>query len=583
MTIPPEKMIDRIDKSFRYFFKKIIGLKNAPFQDHLDNILSNKDLYKKIAIAYARDHGKSTHLSIAYPLWEIAKNHNLRILLVSSTSSVTGAFMTEIIGHIEKNKAYQMWSQAIDPFNKGVVPQFKGSRKASEKWSGSSIIIGREDLNIKDPTINAVGLFGSILSKRADIIIVDDLVNQVNSMTEDQRLKVIDWFYTTIMPVLVPGGRIVYLGNTWHQDDLVARLMKDPQFDYRKRRPAIIHESKHPEEWQNWSAIILDESLEVLMRKQKAEAYYQDHKVLMEEGVEVLWPDRWSYKELYLKRLSNSYAFERMYQCDPSNRPNQRIKDEWIEAALKKGRPFKLQREPNKGMILAISCSGLDLAISDETGSDDTVLLTLDKIQYGDDKLGLKGGDFIIRNIQRGKFSPNQVRMMMKDHLDKDEVAGSRVETVGYQDAIRRDMADMGYEEKITGYHTGGEKNDPDIGVNSLAILLELGKLILPSDASDYNTAHLISQLANEMRAFPDGHTGDSLMALWFAYSEIRDKSSSGLIIPSTFMEHEIQTLDTKNVVDFHKAEEKADKDIREEQEYERSNFNRMMNKAMQR
>ena len=495
---------------------KVVGLKNAPFQDELDDILSDWNLYKKIAIAFARDHGKTTHISVAYPLWEIARNHNLRILLISSSATVTETFMTEIVGNIERNDRYKRWAMIIDPHKKGVSPQFKSSRKASEKWTGNSIIIDREDLNLKDPTINAIGLFGSILSKRADIIIIDDLVNQVNSMTELQRLKVIDWFYTTILPVLVPGGRIVYLGNTWHQDDLVARLLKDPQFDYRKKRPAIIHESNHPELWEQWASIILDESLEVLIRKQKAEAFYQEHKDLMEEGVEVLWKERWSYKELYLKRLSNSYAFERMYQCDPANRPNQRIRDEWIEEAIRKGAKYKLQRKPHTDVTISISCSGLDLAISEEESSDDTVLLTLDKVQFGSGEL--KAGDFIIRNIERGKFSPNEVRVKLKDHLDNDGVQGCRVETVGYQDAIRRDMSDLGYTEKITGYHTGGEKNDPDIGVNSLAILLELGMLIMPSDASDPNTSKLISQLANEMRSFPDGHTGDSLMALWFAY-----------------------------------------------------------------
>lgn len=563
-----------IKKYFRFFMKKIIGLTNAPFQDELDDVLSDWNLYKKIAIAFARDHGKTTHISAGYPLWEIARNHNLRILLISSAASITQTFMTEIIGHIEKNERYIRWSQMIDPTGKGVVPQFKGNRKANEKWTSNSIIIDRENLNLKDPTINAIGLFGSILSKRADIIIIDDLVNQVNSMTEEQRLKVIDWFYTTILPVLVPGGRIVYLGNTWHQDDLVARLLKDPQFDYRKKRPAIMHESNHPELWEQWSSIILDESLEVLIRKQKAEQFYQEHKDLMEEGVEVLWPERWSYKELYLKRLSNSYAFERMYQCDPTNRPNQKIRDEWIEEALRKGQKYRFQRKPFDNLVPSISCSGLDLAISEEESSDDTSLTTLDKIQFSFENI--KAGDFIIRNIDRGKFSPNEIRLKLKDHLDNDGVLGCRVETVGYQDAIRRDMQDLGYSEKITGYHTGGEKNDPDVGVNSLAILLELGKLIIPSDASDPYTARLASQLANEMRSYPDGHTGDSLMSLWFAYSEIRDRTSNNLVIPSVFMKPK-ETPNLRDKDTRKEEESKADKKVRAEQEYERSNYNRIM------
>lgn len=575
MQITRQQLNSLINKHFKFFMSKVLGFKNAPFQDELDDVLSDDDLYKKIAVAFSRDHGKSTHISVGYPLWRIAKNHNVRILLISASSAVSESFLREIVGNIEKNDIYKEWSKSIDSLGKGVVPQFKGSRKSNEKWSGNSIIVDRENLNLKDPTINAVGLFGSILSKRADEIIVDDLVNQVNSMTELQRLKVIDWFYTTILPVLIPGGRIVYLGNTWHMDDLVSRLLKDPQFDYKKRRAAIIHESNHPELWIEWTKIILDESLDTRTRKNKAEEYYQANKILMDEGVEVLWGERYAYKDLYLKRLANSYAFARMYQCDPSNRPNQKIKDEWIEEALRKGVKYRFQRKPFETLIVNMSCSGLDLAISEETSSDDTALLTLDKVLYGD-KDTVKDGDFIVRNIWRGKFSPNEVRMKLKDHAVEDRPNGIRVETVGYQEAIKRDMEDMGVQ--VTGYHTGGEKNDPDIGVNSIAILMELGKLIIPSDPSDPETIRLALQLANEMRSFGDGgHTGDSLMALWFALSEIRDRNGDTIIMPSTTRLTPKEPVDLRNPEVLKKEEKKADIALTMEQEYERGQFQRMM------
>lgn len=571
-TEEKRKACENVKQQFRLFTKKIIGLNNAPFQNELDDVLSDS-LNKKICIAFARDHGKSTHISVAYPLWEIARNHNLRILLISATSGVAKGFMTEIMGHIEKNQKYQAWAQTIDPLNKGVIPKQKGLSKATEKWTNESIIIEREDLNLKDPTINAVGCFGSILSKRADLIIVDDLVNQINSMTEQQRLKVIDWLYTTILPVLIPGGRFVYLGNTWHMDDLVARLLKDPQFDYKKKRAAIIKESDYPELWQQWSAIILDESLTIQEKRKKSEDFYQEHKALMDSGVEVLWPARYTYKELYLKRISNSYAFARMYQCDPSDRPNQKIKDEWIEEALKKGKGLRLQKEPHAGINISISCSGLDLAISEKESSDDTVLLTLDKIRFGNGEL--KEGDYVIRNIIRGKFSPNTVKLMVENHSKEDPPPhGIRVETVGYQEAIKRDLEDRGI--KVTGYHTGGEKHNPDSGVNSIALLLENGKLVLPFDHSDPNTIKLISQLANEMRSYPDGHTGDALMALWFALSEIRDRTSNSLVVPSSFMKPK-ETPDISKPEIRQAEEKKADLAMSLEKEHERREFVRMM------
>ena len=106
-------------------------------------------------------------------------------------------------------------------------------------------------------------------------------------------------------------------------------------------------------------------------------------------------------------------------------------------------------------------------------------------------------------------------------HYHKIKPLGIRVESVAYQESMSLDLGERGIP--VRSYHTGGEKNDPDLGVNSLAILLSQGKLILPYSNRDAGTRQLITQLINEMRAYPEGHTGDSLMALWFAFSEIRD------------------------------------------------------------
>lgn len=514
---------------FKSFMEAIVGLKNEPFHNELDDNISSVD-HRKIAISAARGHGKSAHISIGLPLWLMANNHNLRILLISSTAQVSKSFLSEVVGHIDRNDEYKLYSKFVDPMQLGVIPRVKNWAKMREHWSSDSIVIDRDQLNLKDPTINAVGLFGSILSKRADVIICDDIVTQENSATEIQRKKVIDWIYTTIMPVLVPGGQFIYLGNTWHQDDLVARLMHDPQFDYKKKMAAIISESTHPELWERWAQFIMDESHEIVERRMNAEEWYRANQAAMDEGVKVLWPTRYPYSELYLMRLANPYAFARMYQCDPSDRPDQRFKDAWLDAACKKGKNLRLGLGKRENFEMEIVTEGVDLAISEESGSDDTALLILDKVKYSKVE-GIKMGDIIVRDIIRGKMSPNQVKENIKSHHEQVKPDGIRVETVAYQEAIQRDLDEMGVP--VRGYKTGGEKKDPFIGINSLAIYAELGKLVLPFDNTDPRTINLISQLVNELRAFPDGHTGDSLMALWFAFSEMRDLTGDRIVVPS--------------------------------------------------
>lgn len=523
------KLYELIRDDFSVFVEEILGLENEDFHNDIDNIISNEE-YKRICIAVARDHGKSTHLSVAYPLWEIAKNHGQRILLVSSTSATSVKFLAQVLNHIEKNEKYKDWAEAIDPTGVGVVPQKRLVGRREEKWTGEAITIKREDLNLKDYTVQSVGLFGSILSGRADIIIVDDLVNQKNSETQDQRDKVKDWVFTTLMPILVPGGRFIYLGNTWHQDDLVADLLKNPQFHYRKKMPAIIQESAHRDLWNTWADIYLREDIEIAEKNKLGTQYYLENKTAMDEGTQVLWEKRHPYSDLYLKRLENSYAFMRMYQCDPSQRPNQKILDVWIQKAIERGKNLILQDEPRAGLIMADTTGGLDLAISMKETADDTAFITLDRVEVGDGEF--QSGDYIIRNIDRGKMTPNDVRNMVQSKYYAIGHTGIRVETVAYQESMKRDLADMAIPVK--GHQTGGEKNDSDIGINSIAILLELGKLVIPYGRNDARTIDIVSKLLNEMRSWPDGHTGDSLMALWFAYLEMRDHKGRGFVAPKS-------------------------------------------------
>jgi hypothetical protein len=461
-----------------------------------------------------------------------------------------------------------------------VVPRMKMERKQTEDWSGSSITIEREDVGLKDPTICATGLFGQILSKRADVIIMDDVVDQQNSATELQRQKVKDWIETTVIPVLVPGGTFIYLGNTWHTDDVVSKFLNDPRFIVQKSRGAIVKEATRQDLWQEWGSIMMDMTMRPKERFEKASEYYDANREEMDEGWETLWPSRYPYSRLYFERLLNPFVFSRMYACDPSNRPDQVIKDEWIERALKKGAHLRFQDEPHKDNYLEVSAAGMDLAISQKEHADDTAVVYLDLVKHGYN--GVQDGDYIVRQIHRGKMTPNEQRQAAKTATSAHGMHSIRVESVGYQEALVIDLAeDM---VPVRSYHTGREKFDPEIGLNTLAMLMELGKLVIPSDSSHPRTIMLASQLANGMRAFSgdnSAHTDDALMALWFAYSEVRTLLGSRIIIPRGLTETLKNAPNTKDPEVRKVEEKKADTALSLEQEYERSNYNKLLLASM--
>lgn len=169
-----------------------------------------------------------------YPLSEIVRNPNIRIIIVSHTAETAEAFLREIKSHIERQDNTKIMD-FVKVFGNLMPNQ-------PEKWTDRSIIVERPSLRLKDPTVSAVGSGGSILSRRADIIICDDILNQENSRTHEQREKIKEWFFNVLMPVLTPTGRLIVVGTIWDENDLYSDLMKDETFDIRLRMQAVLRE-----------------------------------------------------------------------------------------------------------------------------------------------------------------------------------------------------------------------------------------------------------------------------------------------------------------------------------------------------
>ena len=481
--------------------EEIFGYKNADHHREWYGVLQNKRLLK-IALAAPRGHTKSTCFSVNFPLKEIADNPDVRILLVSNAETQAMSFLREIVGNIERNQTYVEYAGQLKP----DIP---------EKWTNKEIIISRSNLKLKDPTISTVGVGGTILSKRVDIIICDDILNLENTRTVDQRQKMKQWFHEVLLPILAPGGRVIFVGTVWHPQDLLSELLKDAGWDYRKKFKAVIQEPVHRNLWDEWYAIRMQGTNESSI---KADRFYSDHEKEMYEGVRVMWPEYFNYGMLYLLMRTNRVAFEKAYQNNIVSREDQKFKEEWLVKALARGENYRLLREltvDQRKEMKAVS-GGIDLAAGEDEQDDDNAMITLGTRRL-DDMVQLLGLDV-------GKFTPKDWRKTIAERAGGFKHDRIVVETNGYQVALKRDLAESNLP--IVAFHTGGEKLDPYIGVESLAILFENDRIILPYDKSDPYTIAVVDRLVDELRQFPVGHTGDCAMALWFAYTGMRDLMS---------------------------------------------------------
>lgn len=164
-----------------------------------------------------RGAGKTTIGTIAFCIWLILKDPNIRILLASKVASNAEDMLSEIKGHFETNERLRE-----------IFGEYVGDRQ----WDAKSIEVMKRTAVHKEPTIMTVGVGTAVASKHYDIAIGDDLVDEENSRTAHQRSAIKTWYYKTFLPCIMPPddvvplrGRVHVLGTRYHYDDLYGWLL----------------------------------------------------------------------------------------------------------------------------------------------------------------------------------------------------------------------------------------------------------------------------------------------------------------------------------------------------------------------
>lgn len=214
---------------------------------------------RRVLLLAPRGHGKSTIFAIAYPSWLLGRNHNLRVVIVSSTED-QAVVLANAIEALLLDERYQK------AFGNIVPPQRQST------WTDTHKFLIR-DRPIKDPSVLACGITSSVVvGKRADVVICDDIVSEENARTPAQRQEVQERFWKTLLPVLVPGGKLIVVGTRWSYNDLYSSIME-----------RWLPRTKTSEE-PGWGIRHLSDDTAVLIYSTTPD--------------KPLWPERFSVKEL---------------------------------------------------------------------------------------------------------------------------------------------------------------------------------------------------------------------------------------------------------------------------------------------
>ncbi len=170
-------------------------------------------------IVSPKDHRKTTSISVERTLYELGKNRNIRIKIISHSDGLACDILEEVKGHIVKEGGRYH----------DIFPDI--TAEGATSWSRSQITLQRDRVS-KDSTIEACGVLSSATGGKADLLIFDDVVSFKNAiLNPSMRPQVIDAVLGNWMDIKSgPNARILYVATPWHRDDCTARLQKTPRF-----------------------------------------------------------------------------------------------------------------------------------------------------------------------------------------------------------------------------------------------------------------------------------------------------------------------------------------------------------------
>lgn len=241
-----------------------------------------------------RDHAKSA--MVAYRIaWEITKDPSIRVLYISSTSTLAIRQLKFIKDILTCRKYRKYW--------RNMVNEEEGKR---EKWTETEISVDhpkRKEEAIRDPTVFTAGLTTGITGSHCDIAVLDDVVAPENGYTKEGRKKVQSQ-YSMLSSIEAGDAREWIVGTRYNPDDLYNDL-----------------QAMTVEIFDSEGALVSDESL--------YEVYERQVEDNGDGSGEYLWPKQQRYDGKWfgfdqniLARKKAQYLDKTQFFCQYYNNPN---------------------------------------------------------------------------------------------------------------------------------------------------------------------------------------------------------------------------------------------------------------------
>lgn len=275
----------------------------------------------KVCVLASRNIGKSFYWSMALPLFFAVHQPGNTTFIVGSTQDTAQMIMARITDQLENNPKLQY-----------LIP----SRGSRARWTQSAVELSNGH------SIHVASMNTKKRGFHPDNIIGDDLLSDESAYSETVRLRQINFYFSSVTPMLNPGGKMAVVGTPQNARDLlVGHLRNNPAYVYRV----------YPGE---------------------------------RDGA-ATWPARLSLEFLHARRAEiGSLRYAREYLCQAVSDQSSLFPYELFKGAptedptVRLGMPASYWKDAGMAIYM-----GVDIAMSSQVGADYTVIMVIAVDTYG--------------------------------------------------------------------------------------------------------------------------------------------------------------------------------------------------------
>ena len=410
-------------------------------EDMNKRVLSGEDLLSLMILAPPR-HGK-TELLLHAILWAICKRPQIRIIYCSGISTTSKA-----------NAGYLRMEMEA---NEDLIRMYGPFKSDDLQWSSEAfIVIGRES-QAKSPTVLPIGKGTNVLSRDADIIVVDDPQDLDAAESETTTDRDFNWLTTQVMTRREPHTALMMVGS--HLPSITGDLWTRVQ-----EKADELNTGRH----------------KLILVEQKAHDYSKCDPINdPEHTLCILWAKR-PYWFLEAQRAAmGDVLYEACY--------NQDIRESKISYfdpdLLRSLKPAGILNGELEWRKLGTHCDkklihvlGFDPAAGETKSASESALVVVGGCR--------KCGQVQLVDYWHGRVSPETHADTILKFVKSYEVHRVRIEINAYQKALARDPklvdAQSRFHFMIDPWMTDDRKNDPILGIPLLERRMREGTLDVP-------------------------------------------------------------------------------------------------------